>query len=116
MRDRAGDQPGAAVVGQVEETPLDEHQDAVREFHQVHQVDEQPDQPGYEAGHVKGADLRYGGGSADHGQAPLVEIVERRKRLALQTLSDEPSGIGTALQRYLGNPGQDPALDRKSVV
>src|SRR5207248_1360680 len=42
----AGDQAGAAVAGDVVVHPLGQHQQAVLEFHQIHQVHEDPREPG----------------------------------------------------------------------
>ncbi len=54
----AGDQAGAALVGEIGPRPLDENQHAVLEADQEKNVDEQPGQPGYETGDVNLAELR----------------------------------------------------------
>src|SRR5262245_58778040 len=67
----AGDQLRAAVGGQILQGPLDEHHQAALELNDVHQVDEHPDDPGWQSGEVKPEDVGDGGRPADHGKASL---------------------------------------------
>src|SRR5216684_1539608 len=72
----AGDQAGAALVGEIGPGPLDENQQAVAKSDEEKNVDEKPGQPGDESGDVNLAELGDGGGAADGGQAAFVVVVE----------------------------------------
>src|SRR4029077_8856478 len=81
--DRTGDQASSPTERQILESPLNEHQDPVLEFHNVHQMDEQPDQPRRKAGDMKPKNVRDGRRAADNGHVAFVEIFEWwRRRLA----------------------------------
>jgi PAS domain S-box-containing protein len=56
----AGNQACAAIPGEVVVDPLDQHQHPVVEFHQVHQVHEQPHEPGNGSGEMQPAKVRHG--------------------------------------------------------
>ena len=72
----AGDQARAAFVGRVGPRPLNEYQQAVAKADEKKNVDEQPGEPGDEAGDVDASELGDGGGAADGGQAALVPVVD----------------------------------------
>src|SRR5512142_3090498 len=87
-RRRAGDQPRAAVVGDVRPRPLDEDEDPVAE----HDMDEEPGQPGDPARELDAAQVGDGRRAADRGERALVAIAERQPGPALDHPRDVPRG------------------------
>src|SRR5665811_10974 len=57
--------------------PVQQRSDALLEADQVEQVDDQPDQPGDEAGSSEPADASHRGKPRDRRHTPLVDILER---------------------------------------
>jgi len=72
----AGDQAGAAFVGQVGPAPLDEDEDSVPVSDEEEDVDEEPGEPGDESGDVDLAEFGDGGGASDGGEGTFVPVVE----------------------------------------
>ncbi len=67
--------------------------ETVAKADQEEDVDEQPEQPGEEAGRLDRPDLGDGGAPADRGQHPLVDVTERQPRLAAQGAHDVLRGV-----------------------
>jgi hypothetical protein len=101
----AGDQAGAAAEGKVKEAPLDQDEDAALEFNDVDEVDEEPDEPGDETGHVDAENVGDGGGAADDGHVAFVEIFEGWKSAAGEASLDKFCGVAAALNGDLGDAG-----------
>ena len=76
-----GDEASAAAEGEVLETPLDENLNAALELNDVHEMDEEPDEPSEETGDVQSENIGDGSGASDNGHVALVEIMEGRNRL-----------------------------------
>src|ERR1700683_2663647 len=72
----AGDQPSAALVGEIRPCPLDEDQHAVLEPNQKKNVNEEPGQPRDESRDVNLSELRNCGGAADGGEATFIVVVK----------------------------------------
>src|ERR1019366_8280601 len=70
----AGNEAGAALVGEIRPCPLDHHEQSIAEPDQEKNVDEQPREPGEIAGQLELAELGDGGGAADRGQAAFVVV------------------------------------------
>src|SRR4029077_18866391 len=87
----AGDQAGAALVGEIRPGPLDHHDQAIAESDEEKNVDEEPCQPGEISGQVKLAglsELGDGGGAADGGQAAFVVVPKFAARLIFKVAGD----------------------------
>ena len=69
----AGNQPCRAVPGEVVPRPLEEDQQPILKLDNVHQVDEEPRQPGQQAGELQRADHRHGPAR------PIVAMVPRSR-------------------------------------
>ena len=100
----AGDEAGAALVGQIRPCPLDHYQQAIAESNQEKDVDEQPCQPGEIAGEHELAELGNGGGAADRGQAAFIVIMEIASRLvfrsrAMVSATQSPCWMATGATR-----------------
>src|SRR6185312_12613196 len=87
----------AAIEREVGKGPLNRNQDAALKFHDIEQVDEQPEQPRKEAAEVELADLGHRALTSDSGEVPLIEIVERLRRFAAQASGDETRGVASLL-------------------
>src|SRR5262252_10148739 len=74
---RLGDQPRAALAGEIRPEPLALHAQAVLQLRQGEDVNERPHQPRQEAARSQRASLQDRIILADNGRAALVEIVER---------------------------------------
>ena len=84
-----GDEPRPAAEGQVRPGPVEQHQQPVAEADQEEDVDEQPGQPGEEARAASAArTVAHRRAAADDGEAALVEVAERPRRLAAQRAAD----------------------------
>src|SRR5262245_7799147 len=81
LRVLAGDEAGAALVGEPGPAPVDEHQQLVAERHEVEEVDEEPREPGGEARELQAEGRRDGAGAADRRHRPLVLVDEGLGRL-----------------------------------
>src|SRR5262249_59491710 len=103
LLERGGDQPRAAVERDVRPGPLDHHDEPVAEADQEKDVDEQPEDPGEEAGEPEAADLADGGASADGGQHPFVDVVERLAPTTFEGGDDVPRGALALLDRGRGD-------------
>src|SRR5882724_13147707 len=100
----SGDEPRAAVEGQVLDRPFHEDDDAALVLDEIHDVDERPDEPRRQPRQVDPEHVRDRGGPSDHGHGSLVEVLERRKRLlAKQPPRDHLSRIRSLLHRDLGH-------------
>src|SRR6266404_931377 len=103
----AGNQAGAAAKREVFKSPLNENNHAALKFHNVDQVDEEPDQPCRQPRKVKAKNVSDGRGAADDGHIALIEIVKRRQfRLALQARPDGFCRVSASLHRYLRDARQ----------
>src|SRR5262245_64618627 len=83
-----GDEPRPARVTDVLPRPREEHEQAVAEALEVHEVDERPEEPGGEARQLQPADAADRGRAPDRREAPLVAVVERLRRLAADAAQD----------------------------
>ena len=104
---RAGDEAGAAVVGEIEKAPLDEDENAALKFDDVHEMDEEPYEPRGQAGDVEAENVGDGGGASDDGHVAFVDVVKRRRSgLARETGEDDFGGVAAALNGDLGDAGE----------
>src|SRR5207247_2270882 len=78
-------QPGTTVPGDVGPRPLEQHQEAVAEPDQEHDVDEKPGEPGDEPGELESSDDRHRGRAPDGRHAPFVAVTERAGRLTAES-------------------------------
>ena len=102
-----GDEASAAAEGEVLETPLNENLNAALELNDVHEMDEEPDEPSEEAGDVQAENIGDGSGATDNGHVALVEIVEGRNRLLpLQARLDGFCGVASTLNSDLRDAGK----------
>src|SRR5437899_10031207 len=99
----ACDQSCAAIEGEVAEAPADEYDEPVLEAHQVHQMDEQPHEPGHVAAEFQTADFSDGRRPSDHCEVPFVHEMERLNRLTRKSVLNDLCHI-TAL---LNSGGRD---------
>ena len=102
-----GDEASAAAEGDVLETPLNENLNAALELNDVHEMDEEPDEPSEKAGDVQSENIGNGGGATDNSHVALVEIVEGRNRLLpLQARLDGFCGVASTLNGDLRDAGE----------
>ena len=102
-----GDEASAAAEGEVLETPLNENLNAALELNDIHEVDEEPDEPSEEAGDVQAENIGDGSGATNNGHVTLVEIAEGRNRLLpLQARLDGFSGVASTLNGDLRDTGE----------
>src|SRR5215469_9214510 len=88
------DQPRAALAGEIRPEPLVLHAEPVLQLRQREDVNERPDQPGWEAARAQRASLQDRIILADDGHVALVEIVERTFDLPpLQLARDQPTDV-----------------------
>ena len=103
----AGDEAGAAAEGEVLETPLDENLNATLELNDVHQMDEEPDEPGEKTGDVQTENIGDGSGATNDGHVSFVEIMEGRNVLfSFQPGLDGFCGVASALNGNLSDAGE----------
>jgi hypothetical protein len=103
----AGDQARATAEGEIEETPLDENENAALELDDVHEVDKKPDEPGRETRDVEAENIGDGSSAADDRHVPFVEVAKRRRsRLARKSSQDDLSSVVTPLNGNLGDAGE----------
>src|SRR5215472_452823 len=72
-----GDQPRAALAGEIRPEPLVLHAQPVLQLRQREDVNERPDEPGHKAACPQRAALQYRVILADDGHVALIEIAER---------------------------------------
>src|SRR5215471_438824 len=102
-----GDEARAAAEGEVFETPLNENLNATLKLNEVHEMDEEPDEPSEETGDVQSENIGDGRGATDDGHVALVEIVEGWNRLLpLQARLDGFCGIASTLNSDLRDAGK----------
>ena len=107
----AGDEASATAEGEILEAPLDENLDAALELHDVHEMDEEPHEPGEKTGDVHTENIGNGGGAADDSHVALVEIVERRNGLLpFQARLDCLCGVAPSLNGDLRDAGEGLAV------
>ncbi len=114
-----GDEASTTTEGEVLEAPLNENLDAALELNDVHEMDEEPDEPGEEAGDVQTENIGDGTSAADDGHVALVEIVERRDAaLPFQARFDSFCGVTAALNCDLRDAGKRLAVfvERKCEI
>jgi len=92
-----GDQARALAVAEVGPDPLEEDGGPAAESDEENEVDEHPCQPGGEPSEFQVSDLAHCGVAADGRHAPLVEIVPRERRFALQLAEDVFCGMAAGL-------------------
>src|ERR1039457_7282870 len=97
LRGAVGDQARAAVAGEVVVHPLGEYQQPIFELRQVHEMYEDPGEPGGKAGDVQAAEFGDGLVAADGSQVALVEVAEGRGRGAAGHAAADQPGYGGAL-------------------
>src|SRR6266849_7487383 len=78
---RAGNQARAAAKRQILESPLHKDEHATLELDDIHQVNEQPDEPRRPAPKMKAKNISNRGGAADDRHVTFVEVTERRQIL-----------------------------------
>jgi hypothetical protein len=102
-----GDEASAAAEGEVLETPFNENLDATLKLNDVHEMDEEPDEPGEKTGDVQTENVGDGSGAADDGHVALIEIAEGRNRLLpVQARPDGFCGVVSALNGDLSDAGE----------
>src|SRR5437868_11084152 len=69
-------QTRAAAECQVLKSPLNKNHDSALKFHDINQVDEQPDQPREQARKMKTKNVRDCGGTPDYRHVALIEIMK----------------------------------------
>src|SRR5260370_31960538 len=103
----ARNQPRAAISREVVVHPLHEHQQAIVELHQVHQVYEDPCEPRRESGDMHFAEIGDRLIAADRREVALVEIMERRGRRApRRAVAYQPGDVTALLHRHRRYSGQ----------
>src|SRR4029077_4985172 len=91
----AGDETGAAFVGEICPCPLDQNDDPVAETDQEEDVDEQPGKPRQESGNMNFAELRHCCGPSNGGQTALIQVMKILPRISLQFAFDVLCGCLT---------------------
>src|SRR5213075_696667 len=90
----AGDQARAALKSEELKRPADQHNEPVLKLNQVHEMYEQPDQPGGPSPHFEAADVGHRVIASDYSHVAAVELLERsRRRIARQAALDQLAGI-----------------------
>src|ERR1035438_6449106 len=107
----ASDQARSAVAREVVVHPLGEYQQAIVELHQVHEMYEDPGEPGGESGDVQLAEFGHGLVAANRGQIALIEVTERRGRCAGRcaaghAAANQPGDLAALLHGHRRHPGQ----------
>src|SRR5260370_38463651 len=99
----ASNQPRAAVEGERLNRPFEKHDHAALELHEVEHVDQRPDKPSGQAGHVEPEDVRDGSPPTNDCHGAFIEVSEPRKRPpATPNLSSDRAGsVGALLDRDL---------------
>src|SRR6476659_5638068 len=69
---RGGDQPGAALIGEVRVRPLDQDAEPVPESGEIHDVEEEPEEPRWPTPHLEPGELSYCAMTSDGGEVALV--------------------------------------------
>ena len=104
-----------AVEREVVPRPVDEHVGPVAEADEVHEVQAEPRHPADEPGEAQAVrELGDRVVAADRRHRPLVVVVERLGRQALEAPGDLATDVPAALDRRLGDLRQQPA--RPAVV
>src|SRR6266403_152686 len=93
-----GNQSGTAAECQILDSPLNKDQNSALKSDQIHQMNEDPHQPGYKARKVRAENVCHCGRSSNYCQRPFVEVTKRWKlRLALYFSQDRLCCIGSSL-------------------
>src|SRR5229473_3167849 len=77
----AGNQARAAAKREIFESPLNKDEHATLELDDIHQVNEQPDEPRGPAPKMKAKNISNRGGAPDDRHVTFVEVAERRQIL-----------------------------------
>src|SRR5581483_10520299 len=88
-----GDDARAATVCQEARTPAREYDQPVLDSDQVEEMDEEPGQPGDEAGELDPLQIGHSLRLTDRRQIPLVVVAERPAVAPLQSLPHDPRRI-----------------------
>ena len=105
LLERLGDQAHPPVECQVRPCPLDHHQDPISKPDEKQDVHEQPEQPGDVSRGLERPDPGHRGPPSDRGEHPLIDIMERPARPALEGPEDVLGGVPTLLHRGGATPG-----------
>ncbi len=88
-----GDQPGAALEGDVAPQPGQGDDEAIAQPDQKINVHHAPEQPADKAPELNRSELHHGGAPADRGQHAHVSIAERRHGPAGEARDNEPAHV-----------------------
>jgi hypothetical protein len=107
----AGDEPSATIEGEILEAPLNEDQDAILEFDNVDEVNEEPDQPRGKTGEMQTEDIGDSRGATNDRHVSFVDIVEARgRRFASEPRVYDFGSKAAALNGDLGDAGEGTAI------
>src|SRR5579863_8942371 len=75
----ARNEASPAIEGKILKSPLNKNEHAVLELHNVHEVNEQPDDPGWPSPNMKTKDISDGSRTADHRNIAFIEVAKWRQ-------------------------------------
>src|SRR5207249_10544693 len=93
-----GDEPRAALMGDVGPGPLEQDHEAIAKPDEKEDVDQEPPQPGNEPGELKSPDDGHRGGLPDRRDVALVAVAEALGRAA----REPPPGVAGRGAAVLG--------------
>src|SRR5271170_1336141 len=102
----AGDQAGGAAKAEVKPSPLKEDEKAILKFHDIENVNEEPDHPGRETGKTHPAQIGDSLGAADGGKITFVEIMERAHFFILEAALNQFPDVMALLNGGLSDSGK----------
>src|SRR5688572_11843688 len=105
-----GDEPHAALIGEVRVSPLQQHAQPVSKSDQVHDMDEEPEKPRQAAGEFYLAEIGYRAGASDRREIALVEVVKVLAGLVAQVAQNVPRGRGSLLIRRRTDARNHPSV------
>src|SRR5215472_10156693 len=94
---RSGDQPRAALEGDVRPQPFQQHDNPIPKADEEGDVDEAPQQPGETAIEADPAEISDGAAAADGREAAEIAINERCDRAAGQTCAHNVGNVRALL-------------------
>src|SRR5690606_15443253 len=107
----AGDEPRAALKGEIGPKPVDGDDQAVANADEKIDVDEAPDPPGEPAGKPEEAEIDHRRAPTDGREVADVDIAEGRRRApASEPRADDPGGVFALLLGDRGHAGQRRAV------
>src|SRR5262245_47804247 len=101
-----GDQPRAALEGEVVPQPGERHDETVAQPDQEIDVGDAPEQPAEEALEVQRPHLHHRGAPSDRGEVAGVVIAERGPGLPIEPRRDQLADIAAHLLGDWRHPGQ----------